>query len=399
MTRIALAQPRLTLVAFAVMLAIAASAFETGGTRLGLASLVGALAGFGLYHAAFGFTAGWRRFIRERRGAGLRAQLVLVGATAVLAIPIIAYGDIFGVRAGGFVFPFGVAVIVGAFLFGLGMQLGGGCGSGTLFTVGGGSTRMVITLAFFILGGLLATYHWSFWMALPKLGALSFAATPLGPPGAIVLTLLLLWLIGRAVTLSEIAHHGTPEPRRPMGALLTGSWNYAAGIVALTIVGALTLVILGRPWGITSGLTLWGAQLAHLVGVPIAEWGYWRYAMGNVEASIFSSGTSVMNLGLIAGAALAACLAGRYAPKFNLSRRDVATAVIGGLLMGYGARIAFGCNIGALLGGIASGSLHGWGWFLFAFLGSVVGVRVRERIGMDPLRASLPVAGALRTQS
>ena len=33
-----------------------------------------------------------------------------------------------------------------SFIFGMGMQLGGGCGSGTLFTVGGGSTRMVITL-------------------------------------------------------------------------------------------------------------------------------------------------------------------------------------------------------------------------------------------------------------
>ena len=46
--------------------------------------------------------------------------------------------------------------------------------------------------------------------------------------------------------------------------------------------------------------------------------------------------------------------------------------------MGYGARLAFGCNIGALFGGIASGSLHGWVWFLFAFLGSIVGVRFRK---------------------
>jgi hypothetical protein len=36
-----------------------------------------------------------------------------------------------------------VSVIVGATMFGLGMQLGGGCGSGTLFTVGGGSARMI----------------------------------------------------------------------------------------------------------------------------------------------------------------------------------------------------------------------------------------------------------------
>jgi len=397
MAAIALAQPRLSLAAGGAVLLVAATAFFGAGPRLALAALIGALAGFALYHAAFGFTSGWRRFIRERRGAGLRAQLALVGATATLAIPLIAYGDLLGIRAGGFVFPFGVAVIVGAFLFGLGMQLGGGCGSGTLFTVGGGSTRMTITLAFFILGGLLATHHFAFWQALPRLPALTFAATPIGPLGTVLASLAALALIAHATRRAEYARHGGLEPLRPMGSLLTGPWSLAAGVLALTAVGIATLLFLGRPWGITSGLTLWGAQVAHAAGVPIAEWDYWRHAMGAVEGSIFASGTSVMNLGLIAGAALAACLAGRYAPRLALSPRDVATAIAGGLLMGYGARIAYGCNTGALLGGIASGSLHGWGWFLFAFLGSILGVRLREAIGMDPPRA--PLAHALSTQS
>ena len=52
--------------------------------------------------------------------------------------------------------------------------------------------------------------------------------------------------------------------------------------------------------------------------------------------------------------------------------------MIGGFFMGYGARLAFGCNIGALFGGIASGSMHGWVWFLFAFIGSYFGVKARK---------------------
>ncbi|MCK1786253.1 bifunctional hydroxymethylpyrimidine kinase/phosphomethylpyrimidine kinase, partial [Pseudomonas sp. TNT11] len=39
----------------------------------------------------------------------------------------------------------------------IGMQLGGGCASGTLFTVGGGNARMLVTLFFFICGSLIAT--------------------------------------------------------------------------------------------------------------------------------------------------------------------------------------------------------------------------------------------------
>jgi hypothetical protein len=50
--------------------------------------------------------------------------------------------------------------------------------------------------------------------------------------------------------------------------------------------------------------------------------------------------------------------------------------------MGYGARLAYGCNIGAYLGGIVSGSLHGWLWLVFGFAGSLVGTRIRLKLGM-----------------
>ncbi|MEM9096461.1 MAG: YeeE/YedE thiosulfate transporter family protein, partial [Pseudomonadota bacterium] len=107
---------------------------------LSYATVIGALGGFALYHAAFGFTGGWRRIVRERRGQGFRAQLLLIAMTVLVSFPLLAYGDAIGVDANGWVFPVGVASAIGAAMFGFGMQLGGGCGSGTLFTVGGGST-------------------------------------------------------------------------------------------------------------------------------------------------------------------------------------------------------------------------------------------------------------------
>lgn len=73
---------------------------------------------------------------------------------------------------------------------------------------------------------------------------------------------------------------------------------------------------------------------------------------------------------------------GKFAPVWKLSRLDLSTAIIGGLLMGYGARLAYGCNIGAYLGGLVSGSLHGWLWLVFAFAGSLIGTRLRLRLGM-----------------
>src|SRR5437870_8258239 len=112
--------------------------------------LVGAAAGVVLYHAAFGFTSAWREFIAERRGAPLRAQMLMLAAACLVFFPVLASGHLFGQPVRGSVSPVGVSVIVGAFLFGIGMQLGGSCASGTLYSTGGGNTRTIVTLAAFI---------------------------------------------------------------------------------------------------------------------------------------------------------------------------------------------------------------------------------------------------------
>src|ERR671931_181089 len=69
--------------------------------------------------------------------------------------------------------PVGVSVVVGAFLFGVGMQLGGGCASGTLYTAGGGNTRMVITLLAFIAGSVVGVAQMPWWEKLPATKPLS----------------------------------------------------------------------------------------------------------------------------------------------------------------------------------------------------------------------------------
>jgi uncharacterized membrane protein YedE/YeeE len=97
---------------------------------------------------------------------------------------------------------------------------------------------------------------------------------------------------------------------------------------------------------------------------------------------VFNDVTSVMNFGIILGALTAAGLAGRFAPSWRVPSRSLAAAVLGGLMLGYGARIAYGCNIGAYFSGIASSSVHGWLWFAAAFAGNVLGTRMRPIFGL-----------------
>lgn len=204
----------------ATVAALAATAISLGAVYLGArvgwrqAALfaVGAAAGVVLYHAAFGFTSSWRALLTSGRGDGLRAQVLMLAITCIAFTPLLAAGSAFGQPLRGAIAPAGVSVVVGAFLFGIGMQLGGGCASGTLYSAGGGNTRMFVTLAAFVAGAVLGTQHAAFWQALPALKATSFAAL-LGPLPGLILSLALLGSIAAASLFIE----RRTEARAPSG--------------------------------------------------------------------------------------------------------------------------------------------------------------------------------------
>jgi uncharacterized membrane protein YedE/YeeE len=373
-------------------LAVAAGAALIGSVvnpRQALLYVLGAALGVVLYHAAFGFTSAWRVFIADRRGEGLRAQMVMLAIATALFFPVLASGSLFGQPVAGFVSPVGISVLFGAFIFGIGMQLGGGCASGTLYTVGGGSTRMLITLTGFIAGSALGAAHFHWWEAQPSFAPISLVKA-WGPWPALAAHLAVFAAIAAVTIELEKRRHGRlvtadPSPRHGLSRFLRGPWPLVAGAVALAILNFATLALSGRPWGITSGFALWGSKIGAATGLADpASWPYWSSAARQAElgGSVLYDITSVMDFGIIVGALLAAALAGRFAPTWRVPLRSALAAVIGGLLLGYGARLAYGCNIGAYFSGIASGSLHGWLWLGAAFTGNVIGTRLRPLFGL-----------------
>jgi uncharacterized membrane protein YedE/YeeE len=360
--------------------------FINVGWRQASLFVVGLAAGVILYHAAFGFTAAWREVVATGRSAGLRAQMVMLGVTVLIFTPLIALGEIGGVSLRGSVAPLNIAVVIGAFMFGIGMQLGGGCASGTLFTAGGGNARMLITLAFFIVGSVLGSWHWPLWQDVPGFGAVALSQS-FGVVGGIAVSFVLFAAVYLCAASWEKRKLGSLEPTTSASSptLLKGPWPLLAGALALAAVNVATLLLAGRPWGVTSAFALWGAKLAGFVGIDVSTWAYWARPgqLASLNSSILNDTTSVMNIGIMLGALLAAGLAGRFAPSFRIPGKSILAAVVGGIMLGYGARIAFGCNIGAYFGGIASTSLHGWLWFVAAFIGSSLGTRLRPWFGLS----------------
>jgi len=357
--------------------------------------LTGGMLGFALYQASFGFTGGWKRFATEGRSRSMRAQFFMIGITAIVFIPLMSGAADLGRSFIGAWAPVGVSVIFGSFLFGLGMQLGGGCGSGTLFTVGGGSARMLVTLAGFIIGATVGTWHLPFWLELPSLPVIRFGQT-FGALGGTLLTLAGLAAIIGLLAFVEKRNHGNVEPifsglrNLTLTSFLHGPWPLILAALVLALGNVFTLLLAGHPWSVTYGFGLWGAKLFEAVGIPVSGWQFWQNPVqaAALHNSVLFDVTSVMNFGVILGAALAATLAGKFATKAHVPFLSWLAAIIGGLLMGYGARLSFGCNIGALFSGIASGSLHGWVWFVMAYIGSLAGIYLRPLFGLDGFKRS-----------
>ncbi len=365
---------RFGLVLFAVALALGIAAYA--GPQAGMLVLIGIGFGLAMEGLRFGFAGPWRMIVTDRDGRGFLAQLIAIGLTAAAALPLLAAAPAELIGAHG---PVGVGMILGAFVFGAAMQIVMGCGSGTLINAGSGNLVGAAALVFFVLGSFLGTLHLGWWSGLGSLPVLTLQGV-LGDGYGLPMTLAGLAGVGLLVVLRAEAGKRVPPLRL---------W-FAAGLVAALAIA--NLLVAGQPWGIVYGLGLWGAKVAQAGGMDLAGSAFWA-APGNAERlaqSLFTDVTTLTNIGLIAGAFIVMRWRAAVAPQVEALRASAwAGIAAAGLVLGYSARIAFGCNVGAYFSGIATGSLHGWVWLGAAFLGSMIGVRMRPFV-LVPAQARRP---------
>ncbi|GHH74062.1 membrane protein [Streptomyces sulfonofaciens] len=377
------------LVAALIAVGLSTYVFAAHGAKPGVLLLLGLGLGFALFHSRFGFTSAWRQLVAVGNGTGLRAHALLLGTTATLFALLIGTGTgLFGsvpAPSGG---PLGVALLVGSFLFAVGMQLGGACASGTLFAVGSGQSSIVLTLGGFIAGSTLAAWQFGVWHDWPAFGpyVLSDHIGWFGSWAVTIAALLVIVAVSRVVQ-----HRRTPPPagavptaRGAAARIVRGSWPLAVGAVVLAALGAGVLLVSGGAWGVTSAFALWGSRVVAALGGHPETWAFWRQP-GNstmLSSPVLADKNSLTDIGIMVGAAVAAALGGAWALHRGIPWRTAVAAVLGGILMGVGARLAGGCNIGAYLAGIASGSLHGWVWGACALAGTWAGLKVRPVFGL-----------------
>ena len=148
-------------------------------------------------------------------------------------------------------------------------------------------------------------------------------------------------------------------------------WSYTTGAVLLSVFATILVAVTGAAWGVTGPFADWGGLFLQKIGVDADTWKIFNGSLA--KFNFFKNQPSMTNAGIILGALLSSLLAASFKFKKIKNMKQVWAAVFGGLLMGVGARLAMGCNIGSLFSAVPAFSLHGWVFVVFIFFGATVG--------------------------
>mgnify|MGYP005681427147 CR=1 FL=1 len=357
---------RIALILTALILVVLVSLFA--GVRFGIMLLAGFGFGVVLEGLRFGFAGPWRAMILHREPAGILAQLLAIGLVACVAIPMLAAHptELSGAQA-----PIGWAMIGGAFVFGAAMQIILGCGSGTLVNAGSGNPVSLVALPFFALGSFAGAYHIFWWTDLGTLPIITLK----GGTGLVATLIGLIVTAGIFFMLGKKGSRGLPR-------------RYIIAAILIAVLAICNLLVAGQPWGVVYGLGLWAAKGAVMLGFDISSSIFWAASssVGRLNSSVLTDYTSLTNIGMVIGAVGVSVWRNRdlSQPVPSYPLRTWFAVIVAGLALGYASRLAFGCNVGAFFSGISTGSLHGWVWFIAAFMGAFLGIRIRFFVGLEP---------------
>ncbi|MGH7853962.1 MAG: YeeE/YedE thiosulfate transporter family protein [Candidatus Binatia bacterium] len=132
------------------------------------------------------------------------------------------------------------------------------------------------------------------------------------------------------------------------------------------VIAALSVFLFAfdRPWTASDGLRSWGDWLFQSLG--------FTFQADLLPPHLYSG--SVLNLGLLAGGLATALLSREFAVR-GAPLSEMIKGALGGLLMGCGAMLAFGCNIGGFFSALSALSASGAGMMAGLLIGALIGTR------------------------
>ncbi|MGM0125345.1 hypothetical protein IGI37_002743 [Enterococcus sp. AZ194] len=373
----------------------------------------GVLMGYVLSRARFGFAGGIKRIFVRGEGSLSKALIIMFAITMFITLGIQWYSAQAGAvpdylaEKGQAIIPgtqnvafTNIATIVGGLCFGIGMIFSGGCASGTLTDLGEGEGRAFVTLIFFIIGSAPGEIARKIvdGTTIGKIGMQVYLPETFGFFAAILLSLLGLVLLYSLAVKYEIKRKALGSYHDPLGdwedfekpadnnhsltlfekayhKLFIERWTFMRGGILIAFIWVFILVTQHKAWGVTSSFSKMSVFVGEAFGLHFTNTKLVELSQ-EISGGIWFDGGTIRNFGLIIGALLAFLLAGRFKLNFNFKVKDAGYFIAGGLLMGFGARFAKGCNVGALYSAMSTFSISGWVFLIAMISGGVFALKV-----------------------
>jgi len=145
--------------------------------------------------------------------------------------------------------------------------------------------------------------------------------------------------------------------------ILGKRWSPFIGGLAMGFIVAL-MFVWGKPWGVADGVIVWGDNF----------WDIFLDLGGEPNSPLFYS-TALINWSFILGAFISSLVGGDF--KISIpSGRETLRGIGGGILMGIGAYMGFGCTVGAFLVGFGALSASAINMMIGLLAGAYVGLRI-----------------------
>ena len=255
-----------------------------------------------------------------------------------------------------------IASILGGLAFGYGMALAGNCGFGALARAGGGDLRAFV---------ILLTMGLAAYAALSgPLAALRVAAFPTGP------------IDGPLPGLPQAIEAGTGLAALPVALIIGGGillfslanrdFRKSTDLVLWSMVVGLAVVSgwIGTAWVAETGFAA-TRTVSHTFAAPVGE--TMLYLMTASGRSLSFGVGSV--LGVMAGAFLGSLMKGHFRWEACEDPRELRRQILGAVLMGFGAVVALGCNVGQGLSAFSVLALSAPVTAASIFVGTAIGLR------------------------
>jgi hypothetical protein len=354
------------------------------GAKPSLSLLIGAALGVTFARGRFCFFCILRDWIEKRDSTGMYAIL------AALAVGGIGYALVFGaflpnpfsgrLPPDAHIGPVSWVLVVAGGAFGIGMALSGACISGHLYRLGEGYSRAPFALLGSVIGFGLGFFTWqSVYLSALSNAPVAWLPATFGYGGSLALHLALLTIIAfallRFLPAPGDASRERLTPRRLFTLIFRQRWN---PLVTGGIVGIIGMIAYFRvePLGVTS-------QIGSIARTTLDSAGLLADRLNGLDGFAGCAAVVVQTItengwligGLVLGSFAVSLIANRFHIS-SLSLKSGATALGGGVLMGWGSMLALGCTVGTLLSGISAFALSGWVFGAAVIAGVWLGLRL-----------------------